>query len=257
MNIGEAIKDDDQFRLLTSFFVSKLAAPEEGDDPEFLKFYESALQVVSKESVEAIISLSASPIERMFLGSLLLGSLKWFPYGIVVHQTYDNTHEELAKFRDYLSSFFSFLEWYGREYGSHRGIDTYLEDQLTLGKMDRSELRYINRLLFRYLYLSLKDSWHMTLQPKFPDILVGGASIRPDILLWTPADPNKKIIVECDGYQFHGEKSIFIADRVRDRKTASLGYTTLRFSGTEIYRNISGVATELLNYLEPDLEIQE
>ena len=82
MNIGETIKDDEQFRLLASFFVSKAAEPEEGYDPDFLEFYEFALNVITEESVETIIRLSGSPIERMFLGSLLLGSIKWFPYGI-------------------------------------------------------------------------------------------------------------------------------------------------------------------------------
>lgn len=257
MNLGETIKDDEQFRRIASFFVSKAAEPEEGDDSKFLEFYESALGAVTQESVEEIIRLSGSPIERMFLGSLLLGSIKWFPYGIVVHPIQKDTHKELAEFRDYLSKFFDFVEWYENKYGSYSGLDDYLDAQVVSGKMESSERKYIHRLVFRYLYLSLRDSWHLTLQPKFPDIIVGGKSIRPDILLWVPSDPSKRIIVECDGYQFHNEKNAFISDRARDRKTSGIGYTTLRFAGTEIYRDISGVAIELLNYLEPDVEINE
>lgn len=257
MNLGETIKDDEQFRLLASFFVSKASEPEEGYDPQFLEFYESALGAVVDESVETIIRMSGSPIERMFLGSLLLGSIKWFPYGIVVHQTQKHTHEELAEFREYLNNFFKFLEWYKNKNGSFIGLDDYLDTQVVSGKMESQEREYINRLIFRYQYLSLRDNWHMTLQPKFPDIIVKGKSIRPDILLWVPSDPSKKIIVECDGYQFHSEKNAFISDRARDRITSQIGYTTLRFSGTEIYRDTSGVATELLNYLEPDIDINE
>lgn len=257
MNLGEAIKDDKQFRLLASFFVSKAVEPEMGYNLNFLKFYESALGVVTDESVETIIHLSESPIERMFLGSLLLGSIKCFPYGIVVHQTHKNTHKELADFRIYLSKFFNFIEWYEKKNGSYDDLENYLSDQVISGKMESPEREYINRLVFRYLYLSLKDSWHMTLQPRFPDVIVDGKAIRPDMLLWIPSDPSKKIIVECDGYQYHKEKRLFISDRARDRKTARLGYITLRYSGTEIYRNTSGVATELLNYLEPDVEIEE
>ncbi len=257
MNLGETIKDDGQFRLLASFFVSKAAEPAEDEDPMFLEFYKSALGAVVEESVETIIRLSGSPIERMFLGSLLLGSVKWFPYGLVVHEIQKDTYKELEEFRDYLSKFFDFLKWYENKNGSYSGLDDYLDAQVVSGKLESSEREYIHRLVFRYHYLSLRNRWHMTLQPKFPDIIVGGKSIRPDILLWVPSDPRKMIIVECDGYQFHSEKKVFIADRARDRITSSLGYATLRFSGTEIYRDISGVATELLNYLEPDVEINE
>jgi len=123
MNIGETIKDDELFRKLAKYFVSKSSEPEEGDDPDFIKFYESALDVVTTESVEAIIHLSESPIERMFLGSLLLGSIKWFPYGMVVHQFYKDTRAELYSFLNYLSKFFEFLEWYENKHGSYAGID--------------------------------------------------------------------------------------------------------------------------------------
>ena len=257
MNLGETIKDDDQFRLLANFFVSKASEEENGDDSHFIEFYKTALGAVTNETVETIIQHSESPIERMFLGSLLLGSIKYFPYGIVVHQTQNDTHRELEDFRSYLVNFFNFTDWYKKNNGSYSGVDDYLDTQVSSGKMDPSECIHIKYLMFRYRYLPLRDHWHMTLQPKFPDVIVNGKSIRPDILLWIPSKPSKKILVECDGYQFHKEKKLFINDRARDRKTSSLGYTTLRFSGTEIYKNISGVATELLNYLEPEADINE
>jgi hypothetical protein len=129
-----------------------------------------------------------------------------------------------------------------------------LDKQVVSGTMEQAEREFIHRLLFRYLYLSLRDSWHMTLQPKFPDIVVNGKPIRPDILLWVPGDPNSKILIECDGYEYHSKKDAFTSDRARDRITKTLGYTTLRFSGSEIHRNVSGVSTEVLNILEPDAD---
>lgn len=257
MKLSDTILDDELFRQITHFFVEKVSEEEEGDDPEFIKFYKLGLDTVSKESVEAIIQLSGSPIERIFLGSLLLGSIKWFPYGIVIHQTYKDTNSELAEFRDYLNKFFEFTDWYKKKFGSFSTIDEYLDEQVKSKKMDDSERVQINRLMVRYVYLSLKDSWHMTLQPKFPDIIINGSSIRPDILLWVPSDSTRKYIVECDGYEFHSNKDTFISDRTRDRVTQRFGYSTLRFSGSEIVRNASEVATEVLSILEPDVEVSE
>ncbi|PKN19406.1 MAG: hypothetical protein CVU71_07830 [Deltaproteobacteria bacterium HGW-Deltaproteobacteria-6] len=257
MKLSDTILDDELFREITHFFVEKSSESEEGDNPEFIKFYKLSLDKVSKESVETIIQMSGSPIERIFLGSLLLGSIKWFPYGIVIHQTYKDTNSELTEFRDYLDKFFEFIEWYKMKFGSFSAIDEYLNEQVKSKKMDKAERDFINRLMFRYVYLSLKDSWHMTLQPKFPDIIINGRSIRPDLLLWMPSDTTRKYIVECDGYEFHSNKDTFISDRARDRETQRLGYSTLRFSGSEIVKNVSGVATEVLHMLESDAEVSE
>lgn len=257
MNLSETIQDDEQFRQLAGFFVARASEPELGDDPEFLEFYELALGAVTNESVDVIIRLSESPIERIFLGSLLLGSIKWFPYGIVVHQTREDTHSEIAEFRSYLKHFLEFLEWYKGTFGSYGGMDEYLDRQVASEAMEQAERDVISRLVFRYLYLSLQDSWHMTLQPKFPDMIIDGKSIRPDLLLWVPGDPTRRILIECDGYKYHSNKAAFTADRARDRLTQGFGYTTLRFSGSEICRSPSGISTEVLNILEPDTEARE
>ncbi len=257
LDLRSTIQNDELFRELARFFVNKASEPEMGDDPDFLKFYRIALGAVTDESVETIIRLSESPIERIFLGSLLLGSIKWFPYGIVVHDIYKDTNYEIAEFRSYLKNFFEFIEWYKTQYGSYHGLDAYLNKQVASGAMESAEREFIHRLVFRYVYMSLLNSWHMTLQPKFPDIVVNGKSIRPDILLWIPGNPNRKILVECDGYEFHSNKHAFTVDRARDRVTQGLGFTTLRFSGSEIHRNVSGVSTEVLNYLKPDADAHE
>lgn len=58
MNLRETILDDEQFRQLSNFFVCKASEPEEGDDPDFLRFYKSALDVITNESANAIIRFS-------------------------------------------------------------------------------------------------------------------------------------------------------------------------------------------------------
>lgn len=48
------------------------------------------------------------------------------------------------------------------------------------------------------------------------------------------ADPDKKLIIDCDGKEFHNAKS----DGIRDEKLISLGWTVFRVSGAECIRYI-------------------
>ena len=65
------------------------------------------------------------------------------------------------------------------------------------------------------------------------------------MLLWIPARPGTRIIVECDGLS----KLAFIDDRKRDRASLARGYQTMRLSGTEICNDPACSSQELTQYL--------
>lgn len=46
------------------------------------------------------------------------------------------------------------------------------------------------------------------------------------------------IDLECDGERYHALPGAFMKDRLRNNQLTSLGWHVLRFSGTEIYRNL-------------------
>lgn len=50
------------------------------------------------------------------------------------------------------------------------------------------------------------------------------------------AIPLFRLIIEADGKEFH-EKN-FQADRLRDRELLAQGWTTVRFTGSEIYNDV-------------------
>lgn len=55
------------------------------------------------------------------------------------------------------------------------------------------------------------------------------------------------LIVECDGHEFHERtKKQAQRDRRRDRELANLGYSVLRFTGSEINGGASQCASEVL-----------
>lgn len=82
---------------------------------------------------------------------------------------------------------------------------------------------------------------HLVLQPTFSKFREG-KDIRVDALVWVPSNPAVKIVIECDGFEFHNSKESFIQDRQRDRLLTARGWTVHRFSGSEIYQDVIGVA---------------
>jgi very-short-patch-repair endonuclease len=105
------------------------------------------------------------------------------------------------------------------------------------------------------------------LQPLYPDgkIHDRGAIVYTDVTVTNQCqigdwrvdffvrsyDPDMKIIVECDGHEFH-ERTAEQAerDRSRDRLYQEKGYIVLRFTGREIYRDPVGCAQQVTRLIE-------
>lgn len=61
---------------------------------------------------------------------------------------------------------------------------------------------------------------------------------RADFVISIPSVSDKKVIVECDGHDFHERtKEQAARDRSRDRAAQEAGHMMLRYTGSEIYRD--------------------
>ena len=59
-----------------------------------------------------------------------------------------------------------------------------------------------------------------------------------------------KLVVECDGHDFHERtKEQAAKDRSRDRDLTMLGYTVIRFTGSEIYRKPAECAEQAFMWI--------
>jgi very-short-patch-repair endonuclease len=68
--------------------------------------------------------------------------------------------------------------------------------------------------------------------------------IRPDAY-W----PRLRVIVEVDGYPFHGHWAAFQRDRARDNRLVAAGYVVLRFTWHQLTRSPLKVAAEIVRTL--------
>jgi very-short-patch-repair endonuclease len=60
--------------------------------------------------------------------------------------------------------------------------------------------------------------------------------------------PAAKLIVEIDGGQHYSEENI-VKDEARDEFLSDLGFRVLRFSNSDVFKNIEGVVIEIYNHL--------
>ena len=76
---------------------------------------------------------------------------------------------------------------------------------------------------------------------------------RADFLFTVRVKGNeRKVVVECDGHDFHERtKEQAQRDKARDREMTAHGYTVLRFTGSEIYRNAANCVSEIEDLLCP------
>lgn len=250
--LREILQDPEKFWHLAMEFAIQFGEP--GDNKKFGEFFRYSLETVIKQNADYVFSLSESPIETIFLNSLILVFIKSDSPGLAVHRTFNDTEKELKKFRALFAHFKSFLAWCEERSLDFTQIIEFLDNGLKAEKMDQSEREYFDLLLSRYYLLPLEDSFHMTLQPEFPNMEIDGKSIRPDIYFWIPTKPNINILVECDGFDYHSDKGEFSSDRKQDSALQQRGYEILRYSATEIAKNPASASFDLFQRLSNFLE---
>jgi hypothetical protein len=146
---------------------------------------------------ERLFNAAESPIERQLFLSLMLLHLAHNPFCLVV----------------------------GERVPKGEPFPRYLAEYRQLAVRGSGD-RYADALIRSALFL--------TPQPEF---LFDSKTIRADAVLWQFNELRQPLVVECDGYKWHGNRSAFSADRARDRLLISAGYRVVRFSGDEIMQD--------------------
>jgi Protein of unknown function (DUF559) len=249
--LRKVLQDPQRFAELARHFIEKsseLHAAEAGD-PKFADYLKIGMKLLLDENLRLVFELTESPIETIFINSLLLTFMKNDPLNLVVQHSVRNAPGQIQAFRQTRSQFKKFIAWYVDRRGSLAGIEDYLDRELESGKMEPGEHRYLRRQLVFYEYLDLENQFHLILQPRIPNIGVEGRSVRPDMLVWVPSDESVKIVVECDGFEYHNDRAAFVHDRKRDRAFKSKGYEVLRFAGAEIHADPVAASVDLAEFL--------
>lgn len=80
-------------------------------------------------------------------------------------------------------------------------------------------------------------------------VTVGTHRYRLDFAIVTP-DGRPWLACEVDGFAYHSSKEQVIYDRQRERALTAVGWTVLRFTGSEVHRDATACVGEVLALLE-------
>lgn len=72
----------------------------------------------------------------------------------------------------------------------------------------------------------------------FPQHEIGPYRVDFLVAVAGPAIEPYRLVIECDGRQFHSGREQIIHDQRREREICDLGYEVVRFSGTAIYGSL-------------------
>lgn len=61
---------------------------------------------------------------------------------------------------------------------------------------------------------------------------------------------DKKVVVELDGHNYHKTKEQRTNDAERQRYLQKNGFTVVRFTGSEINKDVNGCVSEVLDILD-------
>jgi hypothetical protein len=247
--LRECLVDDAEFKSLTEFFLEKHLSEAEEPNSDFDKFYKAFVPSLAIEFAQATEG-SESPIEKIFLRSLLLSSLKRGILELLPRPIFRDAERELIEFVEYLAKLKKFMQGAADATGSTSAALKYWDEEHNKGAMSDVDYGQLNGDFIKYEVLRLQSSFHFALQPSFRNFTEDGKTVRPDLLFWIPAKADLRVVVECDGFAYHSSKKNFVNDRKRDRMFIGKGYRVLRFSGTEIFQDPPAAATELFRCLE-------
>jgi hypothetical protein len=192
----------------------------------------------AESNIKRVFEYAESPIERAFLNAVLLKMSFEDTLSASVYGPVDDLDEHME---DTVGEYEGFVRWMGAffYYRNKRSVfdaEAELNDWLSAGRMPEYAFHNSIQMLGAGLF-DFVNAFHIMIQPTMK---LKGKTIRPDLAIWVPADPTVKIIVECDGFEYHSDPTAFQRDRVRDRQLMEAGFRVRRYSGSEIFKDPIG-----------------
>ena len=250
IRLNEALQNQDAFLKLCKAFIDIGVKHQRtlSEDKDWPVVYERVMTELIQNNAALVFKHSESPIEVLFLNSLALNFLNaglplvFLPPADDVVAAID----DLLKNLDFIQEL---AERFRKRTQVNLSLGEFIDHEFKQHSMTNENACSCMRDVIYYDWLALDKTPHVVLQGGFPDVRIDGKSVRVDLLAFLPAKPNKKIVIECDGFQFHGSQEAFTRDRKRDRALAAVSLQVLRFSGSEIYQDAPRTAKELFKQL--------
>ena len=192
-----------------------------------------------------------------------------------IHEKLDLTLNEMEGYKKYEVDYYDFRLWEikddlevllkansnNNDWATKRATEyiaaeiftmNYLEEGKDISLVGDTPIERLYYHAFRYV--CEKENIGLYLYPQ-AEIKVEDKTYRVDFVLYGDILGNKKVVVECDGHEWHSSKRQIAYDNQRQRDLENKGIIVIRFSGTEIFNDEIKCVYETLKRL--DIEVEE
>jgi len=206
-----------------------------------------------KNNIDIIFTYATSSIEKIFLSSLLMWSLRKGVLFLEINEPIRTTIGKIDIIRKNYNLAMQIWNVFKLQTG-RRSMNDFLNfvyggsREIGLDVPEDYKLQF-RRDMLMHIYARLK-TYLVCLKCNFSDIISSGKHELVDIFIWSMSNPDFRMVIEFDEANYYEDKATFSNDRSRDRFLQSRGFRVLRFSGDEIISDPLGKAWELISFLE-------
>lgn len=107
--------------------------------------------------------------------------------------------------------------------------------------------------LFYWCFIYKADKKYFRSVFLIPQVDFEDLPYRVDFVVGDERDERKypmNIVIECDGHDYHSSKEQIKKDNERQREIENIGYTFIRFSGSEIYNDVEKCVDEVFKKIQ-------
>ncbi len=256
--LRRTLDDKKHTTLLAMTFLDQMKNEMSGNkDPNFVGLFREASEVNVKRQINIVWETAESPIERIFVSSLLMMFLRYRdPLGLVITPAMCDAERNMEELRQSIAELkraVAIREKQGDDMSPVAMLHD-LQGAVSSGKLPASQYDLNLQLIWYYHWFKCESALHLTPQATFPNALRDGRGVRADLMFWVPDFSEFRIVVECDSYQYHDNKKTFDHDRQRSRVLQRRGFKVLQYSGGEICRDPIQTSLDLYKHLTNELD---
>ena len=111
----------------------------------------------------------------------------------------------------------------------------------------------IEQLFYQcFMFVCEVENIPLSLIPQY-HIEINDKMYIADFSVYTAKPIKAKFLIECDGHEYHSSKQQIAHDNQRQRDLENEGYIIIRFSGSEIYKDVVKCVYEALKRINLDI----
>lgn len=217
---------------------------------EFLEFYGTLSKMNFDCNMDLVFRMAESPIEKLLMSQIVFTFSRYHPFSLIV--PYPDILDRYMQAVDNVKAVEAIQGETGRDFSE-------IQEEL-LSENEKTEAIILPFLFecscrFDCVFMFPQAYFDRDMGELFPE-LKPILPMRPDIL-FTHLKTKAKLVVECDGFEYHKEKENFKKDRKRDRVLKHAGFETMRFAGSEIYSDPENCAFDIFDYIRKHWHFNE